>query len=76
MIELRRRYLGQADQNAPTTLERLLVLPVTPPPLHVGHGVATRDALVPCVVQFKGWLRPWPLHSAIYGMVEDSQTTT
>ena len=43
MIELRRRYLGLTDQNAPTILDRLLVLPVTPPPPHVGHGVARRD---------------------------------
>ena len=44
MIELRRRYLGLTDQNAPAILDRLLVLQVTPPPPHVGHGVAKRDA--------------------------------
>ena len=35
MLELRRRYLGLTDQNAPAILDRLLVLPVTPPPPHV-----------------------------------------
>ena len=38
MLELRRRYLGLTDQNAPAILDRLLALPVTPPPPHVGHG--------------------------------------
>ena len=45
MIARRYSYLGLTDQNAPAILDRLLVLLVTPPPPHVGHGVARRDGL-------------------------------
>ena len=42
MLELRRRYLGLTDQNAPAILDRLLAMPVGQLPGHDGHNTPRR----------------------------------